>query len=69
MSLDTNVNSYDPNPTGIRNAVAIVVTGCFLTRLAVYYFKVINVKFRSDNESIPVEIKQDMEQPKNSNLT
>ena len=31
--------------------------------------KIINVKFRSDNESIPVETKQDMQQPKNSNLT
>jgi hypothetical protein len=46
-----------------------VVTGCFLTRLVAHYFKIINVKFRSDNESIPVETKQDMQQPKNSNLT
>ncbi|MBP9778277.1 MAG: transporter substrate-binding domain-containing protein [Rickettsiaceae bacterium] len=69
FSIYLNVNSYDPNPTGIRNAVIIVVTGCFLTRLVAHYFKIINVKFRSDNESIPVETKQDMQQPKNSNLT
>ena len=68
FSIYLNVNSYDPNPTGIRNAVAIVVTGCFLTRLAAHYFKIINIKFRADNEMIPAEseTQKDMEQPKNS---
>jgi len=48
--------------------VAIVVTGCLLTRLAAHYFKIINIKFRTDNEVIPAEseTQKDMEQPKNS---
>jgi len=29
----------NPNPTGIRNAMIIVVTGCVLTMLFAHYFE------------------------------
>ena len=51
FSIYLNVNSYDPNPTGIRNAVIIIVTSCFITRLAAYYLNVHNVTFRAYNSA------------------
>lgn len=51
FSIYLNVNSYDPNPTGIRNAVVITVTSCFITRLAAYYLNVHNVTFRAYNST------------------
>ena len=36
FSIYLNINSYDPNPTGIQNAVIIIVAGCFVTRLLAY---------------------------------
>ncbi|MDP4708571.1 MAG: hypothetical protein NWS20_00995, partial [Rickettsiaceae bacterium] len=43
-----NINSYNPDSTGIRNAVVIVAIGAFITRLIAYYFNIPNLKFRSD---------------------
>ena len=51
FSIYLNINSYDPNPSGIRNAVIVVVSGCFLTRLVVRYFNIINVKFRAEKDT------------------
>lgn len=49
FSFYLNITSSNPDPTGIRNSVAIVVVGCFLTRLAAYYFNLPNIKFRADD--------------------
>lgn len=48
FSIYLDINSYNPSPTGIRNMVIVVVTGCFVTRLMVYYLKVPNIKFRAE---------------------
>ena len=58
-----NINSYDPNPSGIRNAVIVVVSGCFLTRLVVRYFNIINVKFRAEKDANLDEISKDDSTP------
>ena len=49
FSIYLNIHSYNPDPTGIRNAVATVAIGAFLTRIAAYYFKMPNIKFRADD--------------------
>ncbi len=51
FSIYLNINSYDPDPTGIRDAVVVVVAGCFVSRLIAHYFNIINIKFRSDDET------------------
>ncbi len=59
FSIYLNINSYDPDPNGIRNAVIIVVSGCFLTRLVVRYFNIINVKFRVERSPVLSEVNED----------
>ena len=51
FSIYLNINSYNPDATEIRNAVIIVATGAFVTRLAAYYFNIPNLKFRSDPQT------------------
>ena len=58
-----NINSYDPDPSGIRHAVVVVVAGCFLTRLMAHYFNIINIKFRADKDTDLVEVKEDTTNP------
>ncbi|MFK7968316.1 MAG: TRIC cation channel family protein [Rickettsiaceae bacterium] len=58
FSIYLNINSYDPDPNGIRNAVIIVVSGCFLTRLVVRYFNIINVKFRVERSPVLSEVNE-----------
>lgn len=48
FSLYLDINSYNPDPTGIRNVVIIVAVGAFITRLAAHYLKIPNIKFRAD---------------------
>lgn len=50
FSLYLDINSHNPDPTGIRNAV--IAVGAFITRMAAYYFKVPNIKFRADTVEI-----------------
>ncbi|MGC0371790.1 MAG: hypothetical protein DGJ47_000490 [Rickettsiaceae bacterium] len=47
FSIYLDMNSYNPNPDGIRNFVILVVTGAFVSRLLTYYFKIPNLKFRA----------------------
>jgi polar amino acid transport system substrate-binding protein len=49
FSIYLDVNSYNPSPNGIRNMVIFVVLGCFITRLATYYFNIPNVQFRNND--------------------
>ncbi len=51
FSLYLDINSHNPDPTGIRNTVIIVAIGAFITRLVAYYFKVPNLKFRAERKS------------------
>jgi polar amino acid transport system substrate-binding protein len=46
FSIYLDINSYDPDPVGIRDAVVLVVIGAFVTRLMAYYFKIPNLRFR-----------------------
>ena len=52
FSLYLDINSYNPDPTGIRNAVIIIAIGAFVTRMSAYYLKVPNIKFRADTVEI-----------------
>ena len=63
FSIYLNINSYDPDPSGIRDAVVVVVAGCFLTRLMAHYFNIINIKFRADKDTDLVEVKEDTTNP------
>lgn len=51
FSIYLNINSYNPNPTGIRNAVILIVISAFITRILAYYFDIPNLKFRSEKQS------------------
>lgn len=53
FSIYLNVTSADPDPTGIRNAVIIVVSGCFAMTLLSGYLKIPNITFRRDNPPAP----------------
>lgn len=53
FSLYLDINSYNPDPTGIRNAVIMVAVGAFVTRLVAHYFKIPNIKFRADPVETP----------------
>ena len=53
FSVYLDINSYNPDPTGIRNAVIVVATGAFATRMIAYYFKIPNLKFRADVIAVP----------------
>jgi len=72
FSIYLNINSYNPDSTGIRNAVIIVALGAFVTRLVAYYFNIPNLKFRSDpktkihkeQESLDEIPPPDLEKPK-----
>lgn len=48
FSIYLDMNSYDPDPTGIRNAVIIVALGAFISRMVAYYYNIPNIKFRSE---------------------
>jgi polar amino acid transport system substrate-binding protein len=48
FSLYLDINSHNPDPNGIRNAVIIVAIAAFTTRMVAYYFKIPNIKFRAD---------------------
>jgi len=48
FSIYLSVNSYNSDPINIRNAVTIIVTGAFISRLMAYYFNIPNLKFRSE---------------------
>ncbi|GAB4162488.1 MAG: hypothetical protein Tsb006_0740 [Rickettsiaceae bacterium] len=50
FSIYLDVNSYDPNPSVIRNFVVLVAVGAFATRMAAYYLKIPNLKFRVEQE-------------------
>lgn len=52
FSLYLDINSHNPDPTGIRNAVIVIAAGAFITRMGAYYFKVPNIKFRADTVEI-----------------
>lgn len=47
FSIYLDINSYDPDPVGIREAVVLVVIGAFVTRLMAYYFQIPNLRFRA----------------------
>lgn len=51
FSIYLDLNSYNPSPSGIRDMVIFVVSGCFLTRLAIYYFNIPNITFRHEEET------------------
>ncbi|MDP5110252.1 MAG: transporter substrate-binding domain-containing protein [Rickettsiaceae bacterium] len=53
FSLYLDITSYNPDPTGIRNAVIMVAIGAFVTRLVAHYFKIPNIKFRADLVETP----------------
>ena len=53
FSLYLDINSHNPDPTGIRNAVVIVAVGAFVTRLVTHYFKIPNIKFRAEPVETP----------------
>lgn len=53
FSLYLDINSHNPDPTGIRNAVIVIAIGAFITRLIAYYLKVPNLKFRADDPAEP----------------
>lgn len=40
-------NAYSPDPETIKIAVVAVVAGAFLTKIAVHYYKIPNIRFRS----------------------
>lgn len=48
FSIYLDMNSHDPDPSGIRTAVVMVVMGAIITRMIAYYFNIPNIKFRSD---------------------
>lgn len=52
FSIYLDFTSHNPDPNGIRNAVAIVAIGAFVTRLLTHYFKMPNLKFRLDRQQI-----------------
>lgn len=52
FSIYLDVNSHNPDPNSIRNVVIIVAVGSFCTRLAAYYMKIPNLKFRSEVSDI-----------------
>lgn len=51
FSVYLDINSYDPDPSGIRNTVIIVAIGSFTTRMLAYYLNIPNIKFRADSET------------------
>ena len=51
FSLYLDINSHNPDPTGIRNTVVVVAIGAFITRLVAHYFNVPNLKFRAERKS------------------
>ena len=53
FSIYLDINSYDPTPDGIRNAVIIVAVGAFVTRLMAYYLNIPNLKFRLEPKKEP----------------
>ena len=48
FSIYLDMNSHDPDPTGIKTAVVMVVLGAIATRMIAYYFNIPNIKFRAD---------------------
>lgn len=48
FSIYLDMNSHDPDPTGIKSAVIFVVLGAIATRMVAYYFNIPNIKFRAD---------------------
>ena len=58
FSLYLNINSHDPDPTGIRNAVIVVAVGAFSTRMLAHYFKIPNIKFRADSSPVVNEVEK-----------
>jgi len=59
FSLYLDVNSYNPSPTGIRNAVILVAIAAFASQLLCYYLKIPNIKFRADKVD-PIETQKIM---------
>ena len=51
FSIYLDINSHNPDPSAIRNVVIVVAIGAFLTRMAAYYLKIPNLKFRSESET------------------
>ena len=51
FSIYLDINSHNPDPGAIRNVVIVVAIGAFLTRMAAYYLKIPNLKFRSEPET------------------
>lgn len=57
FSVYLDMNSHDPDPSGIRTAVIFVVLGAVITRMIAYYFNIPNIKFRAD--LAPDEVKKE----------
>jgi polar amino acid transport system substrate-binding protein len=51
FSIYLDINSHNPDPNAIRNVVIIVAIGAFVTRIAAYYLKLPNLKFRGEVET------------------
>jgi polar amino acid transport system substrate-binding protein len=51
FSIYLDINSHNPDPNAIRNVVIIVAIGAFVTRVAAYYLKLPNLKFRGELET------------------
>lgn len=48
FSIYLDMNSHDPDPSGIQTAVIMVVLGAIITRMIAYYLNIPNIKFRAD---------------------
>lgn len=48
FSIFLDIKTYDPNQDSIRYAVIMVVIGAFVTKLMIHYFKIPNIRFRSN---------------------
>ncbi len=47
-----NIYAYNPSYNVIQYSVISVITGSFLTKLAVYYFKISNIRLNLDNNNL-----------------
>ncbi|HJK86795.1 MAG TPA: transporter substrate-binding domain-containing protein [Candidatus Megaira endosymbiont of Nemacystus decipiens] len=51
FSVYLDMNAYSPNPEGISNVVVLVVTGAFLSRIICHYYKIPNIRFRTQKQN------------------
>lgn len=50
FSVFLNISSYSPDYEMIKNAVIIVAAGALITRMAAYYLKIPNLRFREEKD-------------------